>query len=82
MDKVYQKLAERLDAIPNGFPATESGVELRLLAWMYTRQEAELAAVMRVQREPADDIAERAGVAPAIDTARAVKVEVNAGTTT
>ena len=65
-EAIYRKLAQRLDAIPNGFPATESGVELRLLAWMYTRQEAELAAVMRVQREPADDIAERAGVAPAI----------------
>ncbi|MDY7079365.1 MAG: hypothetical protein SXV54_20825 [Chloroflexota bacterium] len=28
---VYRKLARRLGAIPNGFPATESGVELRLL---------------------------------------------------
>ena len=28
----YKQLAARLDALPNGFPATESGVELRLLA--------------------------------------------------
>ena len=63
---VYRKLAQRLDALPNGFPATESGVELRLLEWMYTPQEAALAVVMRLWREPADDIGNRADVAPAI----------------
>ena len=35
-DDIYRKLAQRLDAIPNGFPATESGVELRLLAKIFT----------------------------------------------
>jgi hypothetical protein len=29
---LYKKLAQRLDAIPNGFPATEGGVELKILA--------------------------------------------------
>ena len=29
-EDVYRRLAQTLDAIPNGFPATESGVELRL----------------------------------------------------
>ena len=47
MDKldtnVYRKLAERLDAIPNGFPETESGVELKLLAKIYSPEEAALA---------------------------------------
>ncbi len=61
---VYRRLAQRLDAIPNGFPATESGVELRLLAKMFTPQEAALAAAMRLSRESADDIAARAGVDP------------------
>jgi len=63
-EDVYRKLAQRLDAIPNGFPATESGVELRLLAKIFTPQEAALAAVMRLTREPAADIADRAGVDP------------------
>jgi electron transport complex protein RnfB len=63
-DDVYRKLAQRLDAIPNGFPATESGVELRLLAKMFTPEEAALASVMRLKREPAADIAARAGVDP------------------
>ena len=62
--EVYRKLAQRLDAIPNGFPPTESGVELRLLAKMFTPEEATLAAVMRLTREPAADIAARAGVDP------------------
>jgi hypothetical protein len=34
-EKVYRKLAQRLDAIPNGFPATDSGIELRLLAQIF-----------------------------------------------
>ncbi|KPL17221.1 MAG: hypothetical protein AMS23_09630 [Bacteroides sp. SM1_62] len=38
-----QKLAKRLDQIPNGFPKTGSGVELRLLAKLFTPEEAALA---------------------------------------
>ncbi|MBN1584701.1 MAG: 4Fe-4S binding protein [Anaerolineae bacterium] len=60
--EIYRKLAQRLDAIPNGFPATESGVELRLLAKMFEPEEAALAAVMKLTKEPAADIAARAGV--------------------
>jgi electron transport complex protein RnfB len=63
-EEVYRKLAQRLDAIPNGFPATESGVELRLLARIFTPEEAALAGVMRLTCEPAADIAARAGVDP------------------
>jgi len=63
-EEVYRKLAQRLDAIPNGFPATESGVELRLLAKIFAPEEAGLAGVMRLTCEPAADIAARAGVDP------------------
>jgi len=63
-EDIYRKLARRLDAIPNGFPSTESGVELRLLAKIFTPEEATLASVMRLTREPAADIAARAGVDP------------------
>jgi electron transport complex protein RnfB len=61
-EDVYRRLALRLDAIPNGFPATESGIELRLLAKIFTPEEALLAAEMRLKREPAEVIAARAGV--------------------
>ncbi len=63
-DDVYRRLALRLDAVPNGFPATESGVELRLLAKLFTPEQATLAAEMRMAYEPAEDIAARAGVDP------------------
>ncbi len=59
---VYRQLAERLDALPNGFPSTESGAELRLLAKLFTPEEAALAATMRLTREPAEAIAGRAGL--------------------
>jgi len=62
MEPIYRQLAQRLDAIPNGFPATESGVELRLLAKLFTPAEAGLAVHMRLSREPAGAIAARAGV--------------------
>jgi ferredoxin len=68
MEDVYRQLARRLDAIPNGFPATESGVELRLLAKIFAPQEAALAAQMRMGFESAEAIAARAGVTP--ETAR------------
>ncbi|MDY6874998.1 MAG: 4Fe-4S binding protein [Chloroflexota bacterium] len=63
-EDIYRKLAQRLDTIPNGFPATESGVELRLLAKIFAPEEAALAVVMRLTREPATDIAARANVDP------------------
>ena len=42
-EDVYKRLASRLDAIPNGFPATESGVELKILAKIFTPDQAALA---------------------------------------
>ncbi len=61
-ENAYRTLARRLDALPNGFPATESGVELELLAKLFTPEEAALAAALRLTQEPAAAIAERAGV--------------------
>ncbi len=69
---VYRRLARRLDAIPNGFPATESGVELRLLAKLFTPQEAELAAQMNLSLETPEAIAGRVGADPQ-QTARTLK---------
>ncbi len=60
----YKRLAERLDALPNGFPATEDGAELRLLAKLFTPEEAVLAAQLRLTRETPDQIAARIGADP------------------
>lgn len=61
---MYRRLAQRLDTIPNGFPATQSGVELKLLAKIFEPEEAALAAEMDLTREPAEVIGARAGVEP------------------
>jgi electron transport complex protein RnfB len=71
-EAVYRRLAQRLDAIPNGFPATASGVELKLLAKIFTPEQAALAAEMRLSYEPADAIAARTGADPRT-TYRALK---------
>jgi len=57
----YKLLAERLDALPNGFPPTDDGAELRLLAKLFTPAEAALAAQLRLTIETPAHIAARIG---------------------
>ena len=40
MSDVYQRLAQHLDKLPAGFPATESGVEFRILKRLFSEKEA------------------------------------------
>jgi hypothetical protein len=60
--EIYKKLAEKLDDLPNRYPATESGVELRLLEKIFTPEEAELAGEMVFVKESASIIASRANL--------------------
>jgi len=60
--EAYRKLAQKLDDLPNRYPPTESGVEIRLLERIFTPQEAVLAAEMTFKKEPASVIAARANV--------------------
>ena len=57
----YITLAKVLDSLPNGFPATEDGTELRLLESIYTPEESELCAELRTYYETPRQIAERLG---------------------
>ena len=59
MSDVYRRLAERLDSLPNGFPATESGLELRILRKIFSPEEAEMALKMRTTPETVEAISER-----------------------
>jgi hypothetical protein len=69
MPDVYEKLRAHLDSLPAGFPATESGVELRILKRLFTPEEAGLALHVAMKLEPAAVIAARAGLPEeAIDT--------------
>lgn len=63
-EETYKQLAERLDALPNGFPPTEDGVELKLLAKIFTPEEAALTSQLRMSLETADEIAARVGGDP------------------
>ncbi len=60
METVYKDLARHLDNTPGGFPATESGVELRILSQLFTPDEAELALCLVMMPEPVEAVAKRA----------------------
>lgn len=61
LNPVYAKLAGHLDRIPNGFPKTTSGVELKILAKLFSPEEAETACTMDLDPLPAKVIARRMG---------------------
>lgn len=61
-DDCYKRLAGKLDALPNRFPPTKSGVEIRLLQEIFTPREAGLAAEMDQEKHSAGVIADRAGM--------------------
>lgn len=62
MENPYKKLALKLDEIPNGFPSTRSGVELKLLAKLFTPDEADLASTMSLKHQSVKMIAENSGL--------------------
>ncbi|UCD21511.1 MAG: 4Fe-4S binding protein [Chloroflexota bacterium] len=62
MSSVYERLRQRLDKFPQGFPKTESGVELEILQHLFTTDEAELMLHLRpFPPENVTAIAERTG---------------------
>jgi Pyruvate/2-oxoacid:ferredoxin oxidoreductase delta subunit len=62
MDESYERLADALDALPNGFPRVPSGVELRILQKAFKPEEAEIAGHMSRAYETVGEIASRAGL--------------------
>lgn len=63
-DQAFRNLARRLDALPQGYPPTADGVEIKLLAMLFSAEEAELASQLRLTRETPQQIAERLGGDP------------------
>ncbi len=61
-NEAYERLADALNALPNGFPRTESGVELRLLRRLVGPEEARFAAQLGRRAETAEEIAGRLGL--------------------
>lgn len=57
MNDVYARLADELNRIPNGFPRTQSGVELKLLAKLFTPEDARLATFLSMEPQSVKEIA-------------------------
>jgi ferredoxin len=74
----YKRLAERLDALPAGYPAAADGAELRVLAALFTPEQAALAADLSPTLETPAEIAARAGRDPK-KTATMLKAMARAG---
>ncbi len=61
MNEIYAKLADSLNALANGFPRTNTGSDLKLLSFIYSEKEAELACQLSGEWESAAAIAQRLG---------------------
>jgi electron transport complex protein RnfB len=57
--EVYRKLQKQLDQYSVGFPATASGVEIRILEKLFTEEEAEIALHLSMALETPESVAER-----------------------
>lgn len=62
-DDVFDKLADALNRLPNGFPRTRSNVEVKILEKIFSHEEAKLASELLGTYESVGAIAGRLGVA-------------------
>jgi hypothetical protein len=62
-DRVYTELQKHLDKQAVGFPATPSGVEIRILKELFTPEQARLALNLSYEPRSAADILDRLGSA-------------------
>ncbi|GAB6888709.1 4Fe-4S binding protein [Desulfothermus okinawensis JCM 13304] len=62
MGDVYKKLAQVLDSMPQGFPSTPDGLEIKILKKIFEPDEAELFCKLKLKFETVDDIAKRTGM--------------------
>ncbi len=58
-EDVYRKLQIHLDTLPIGYPATKSGVEIRILKHIFSPEEAKMATKLTFDYEPIEAIHER-----------------------
>jgi Na+-translocating ferredoxin:NAD+ oxidoreductase subunit B len=58
---IYRRLQQQLDSYSVGFPATESGVEIKILQYLFSEDDAELFLEMTPAVEKPEEIAARLG---------------------
>jgi len=61
-EDVYVELREFLHGMPGGYPASESGVELKILEKLFTPEQARLTVKLTPLPESASDFASRTGI--------------------
>ena len=61
MTELYKMLRDRLDTMATGYPATESGVEIRILKQLFSEEDAALFLAMSTEPQTADAYASRLG---------------------
>ena len=59
MDDVYEKLRKRLDDMGTGFPATQNGVEIKILKRLFSEVDTELFLTLSPTLETPESIAAR-----------------------
>jgi NAD-dependent dihydropyrimidine dehydrogenase PreA subunit len=64
--EVYHRLREQMDQYSTGFPASESGVELKILEKLYTEEDAEIYLDLSMLLEAPDAFAARSGRSPEV----------------
>jgi electron transport complex protein RnfB len=60
-DDLYKRLADVLNTLPSGFPATEDGLEIKILKKVFKPDQAELFCDLRLEYETPEQIAQRTG---------------------
>lgn len=58
-DDIYRKLQKHIDNMPVGFSESKSGLDIRLLKYLFTPEEAEIALELSALPEPLDRIHKR-----------------------
>lgn len=58
----YERLAEVLNKIPNGFSIIEDGTHLKVLQWIFTSEEADLTSKMKLRGETPEELSTRLGI--------------------
>jgi Na+-translocating ferredoxin:NAD+ oxidoreductase subunit B len=61
-EDVYTSLREFMDTLPAGFPATPTGVEIKILKKLFTPEQAELTMKLGKEPEAVPAIAARTGI--------------------
>jgi len=73
-DDVYERLAEALDRLPNGFSRTPSNVELRVLKKIFSPEEAKIAGQLTGSTESIVEIAQKLGFSVEEAQAKLIKM--------